>query len=74
MATGYFFNYIVSLPHTITFGLNEFGVFSVYQHYNEKVNGRVIYGKKKKLLASEVFSKIDVEKFLTEIENNLIEE
>lgn len=74
MDTGYFFNYIISLPHTITFDLNEFGVFSVYQHYNEKVNGVVVYGKKKKLLAREVFSKINVEKFLIEIENNIIEE
>ena len=74
MDTGYFFNCIISLPHTITFDLNEFGVFSVYQHYNEKVDGVVVYGKKKKLLAREVFSKINVEKFLIEIENNLIEE
>ena len=74
MDTGYFFNYIISLPHTITFYLNEFGVFSVYQHYNEKVNGVGVYGKKKKLLAREVFSKINVEKFLIEIENNIIEE
>lgn len=74
MDTGYFFNYIISLPHTITFDLNEFGVFSVYQQYNEKVNGVVVYGKKKKLLAREVFSKINVKKFLIEIENNIIEE
>lgn len=38
--------------HNITFELNKFGIFTVVEHYNESVNGRMIYGTKKNQLWS----------------------
>lgn len=36
--------------HNVTFELNEFGYFRVVEYYNESVNGRMIYGRKKNVL------------------------
>ena len=36
-----------SKGHNITFELNKFGIFTIVEHYNESVNGRMIYGPKK---------------------------
>ena len=33
--------------HNITFELNKFGYFTIVEHYNESVNGRMVYGPKK---------------------------
>jgi hypothetical protein len=41
-----------SKGHNITFELNKFGIFTVVEHYNESVNGRMIYGAKKNELWS----------------------
>ena len=39
-----------SKGHNVTFELNEFGYFRVVEYYNESVNGRMIYGRKKNVL------------------------
>ena len=48
-------NFIMELRsqgHNVTFELNKFGIFTVVEHYNETVNGRMIYGTKKNQLWS----------------------
>jgi hypothetical protein len=48
-------NFIMDLRdngHNITFELNKFGIFTIVEHYNESVNGRMIYGTKKNQLWS----------------------
>lgn len=48
-------NFIMELRdngHNIIFELNKFGIFTIVEHYNESVNGRMIYGTKKNKLWS----------------------
>lgn len=49
------FDYILELKskgYNIGFTCNDIGIVSFVQYYNEYVNGRRIYGAKKKKLAS----------------------
>ena len=41
-----------SKGHNIAFELNNFGIFTIVEHYSESVNGRRIYGTKKNKLWS----------------------
>ena len=46
-------NFILELRskgHNITFELNKFSYFSIVEHYNESVDGRIIYGTKRNVL------------------------
>lgn len=48
-------NFIMDLRakgHLISFELNKYGYFHIVEHYNETVNGRIIYGHKKNTLWS----------------------
>lgn len=46
------FDYLISLreKHNIGWSVNEFGILIVIQYYRETVNGRQLYGLKKKKL------------------------
>ena len=41
-----------SKGHNITFELNKFGYFFIVEHYNESINGRIIFGPKRNELWS----------------------
>ena len=46
-------NFIMELRgkgHNVTFELNNYGIFTIVEHYSESVNGRRIYGTKKNQL------------------------
>lgn len=46
------FDYLISLreEYNIGWSVNEFGILTVIQYYQESINGRRIYGLKKKKL------------------------
>lgn len=46
------FDYLISLreEYNIGWSVNEFGILTVIQYYQETINGRRIYGLKKKKL------------------------
>jgi hypothetical protein len=57
--------------HIISFELNKFGFFSVVEHYNEKANGRTIYGAKKNVLWNGFYADIDSASVCAAIDANM---
>lgn len=60
-----------SKGHNITFELNRYGYFTVIEYYNERVNGRMIYGTKKNVLYHDMAEKVG-EETLIKISEGLV--
>lgn len=71
------FDYLIAIreEYNIGWSVNEFGILTVIQYYRETVNGRQIYGlKKKKLVQTPLDTALSNPKEIAkQIDNGLVE-
>ena len=75
------FDYLMDIRNDgyhISFAFNDLGILTVNQHYNEFVNGRIIYGKRTLKLASVNYDTLDsteaIESFIAKVQMNILPE